>query len=167
MLGSSRARARVRRSVLVLVALAATSTFDAEALTIARDECAAVPLTEADWPTQNHDLSGTRANLAEATFSTDNVAGLQQRWRFDTPPGTQVYGTPAIAGGCVYAADSLGNVYSLSAADGSLNWVNHIGPVVPWINIVTASVTVSQDKVFVGDQGGTMHALDRATGDLV
>ena len=161
----TRARARTFRSIVAAAALAAVvpiavSAGDARAL---GDTCSA-PITDADWPMFNHDLAGSRSNPAEATFTPQNVGGLREVWRFDTPPGALVYGSPVIAGGCVYAADTLGNVYSLAAADGAVNWVSTASPVAAFPQAVTSTPVVTEDLVIVGDQSGIVHALGRADG---
>jgi polyvinyl alcohol dehydrogenase (cytochrome) len=109
-----------------------------------------------------HDVGGSRDNSAETALTKAVVQkGLRVTWRFKTP--APVYGTPAVVGGRVYAADTAGDVYALAASTGSVAWISHAGAAAfPYM--VTASPLVTDTSVIIGDQNGTVWALDRATG---
>jgi outer membrane protein assembly factor BamB len=116
------------------------------------------------WPMYAHDVAGSRVNAAERTLSPSSLrAGLAVLWR-SAVPGGPVYGTPAVSGGRVYAANVAGNVFALDASDGRLLWLAHVGPVATFPVVVTASVLLTDTEVIVGDQSGTVWALDQATG---
>lgn len=128
---------------------------------LAAPTTAAVPAGE--WRMYTSDVTGSRVNPDETVLSAANVGGLRQAWRYQAPGGP-VYGTPAVSGGTVYAADVSGFVFALDAATGAQRWLTRVGTVTPYPFQLTASPLVTDTAVVVGDLGGTVYALDRATG---
>jgi glucose dehydrogenase len=133
-----------------------------------------------DWPMYNRDVIGTRHNPAERTLGRDNVGRLVEKWRFPARGSAEVvgiiHGTPAVVNGHVYfGTETFPTVYKL-APDGKVKWTYppRTGarpgepqlaqglPVAGFMN----SPLVAEDVVYIGDLGGTVYALDRATGAL-
>lgn len=107
-----------------------------------------------DWPMYGHDIFGTR-HAVEHKLSPRTVGKLKLEWSFAT--AGVVNGTPAVVDGVIYAGDSTGRVYAVTAA-GAQKWSSKLDAA------VTASVLVHRGVVVVGDQAGTVYGLDRATG---
>ena len=66
--------------------------------------------------------------------------------------------SPALWGGAVYFGSGDGNVYSLDAASGTLNWKFQTG------DVVHASPAISDGTLFIGSWDSYFYALDAATG---
>jgi outer membrane protein assembly factor BamB len=120
---------------------------------------------DADWPMYNHDPSGSRFNDAEKKLGAANISDAQVLWDFQIPDAS-VSGTPAVVGGAVYAGDSSGRVWAVSASDGTYIWDTQLsGP-------ITASALVTAKLVIIGvhgnfvDSGANLYGLDRRTGEI-
>jgi glucose dehydrogenase len=131
----------------------------------------------ADWATYNYDLIGTRHNVAEKTLGRDNVAKLEEKWRFPGKDAGEVVGvihaTPMIVNGYVYfGTTTMPAIYKLTP-EGKVRWVYKnteqrsmmpaSGASVPTSGFLNA-VLVTSDSVFAADAGGYLYALDRFTG---
>jgi glucose dehydrogenase len=130
-----------------------------------------------DWPMYNRDVRGWRYNPAERWLSRDNVARLVEKWRFP-PEGSAeklgvVHAVSVVNGYVYFGTETMPAVYKLSP-DGQLKWVYRPpsrsltenlarGFGLPSSGFMNAPL-VTQDHVYVGDVGGTIYALDRATG---
>ncbi len=66
--------------------------------------------------------------------------------------------SPTLFAGAVYFGSGDGNVYSLEAASGKLNWKFQTG------DVVHASPAVSDGTVYIGSWDSFFYALDAATG---
>jgi glucose dehydrogenase len=134
-----------------------------------------------DWPTYNHDLLGTRHNTGETALGRDNVAHLEEKWRFPARDSGEkvgvIHATPVIVEGYVYfGTATMPAVYKLGP-DGKQKWVYRNpdqafklsdllpgkDPGVPTAGFLN-SVLVTNDTVFAADAGGYLYALDRANG---
>src|ERR1700759_5589761 len=75
-----------------------------------------------DWPQPNGDVRGTRA--VDATgISSQTVAGLQVRWRFRLPAGSDfgsIASTPVVLGNTVYLQTLGSSVYALDLSTGRI-----------------------------------------------
>jgi FG-GAP-like repeat/PQQ-like domain len=92
-------------------------------LVLAVSLLAATPLTAsaADWPTFHGD------NTRQGNDSTDpRLANPAPGWSSVQLDGA-IYGQPVVVGGQVIVATENNTVYSLSAADGSVQWFRHLG----------------------------------------
>jgi polyvinyl alcohol dehydrogenase (cytochrome) len=131
-----------------------------------------------DWTTYNYDVLGTRHNRAEKKLGRDNVAGLEEKWRFPPRLSLQLVGvihaTPVVVNGHVYfGTATLPAVYKLSP-DGKLKW-SYSNPDagkktgkeasfgVPDSGFLNSPL-VTKDTVFINDVGGWIYALVRSTG---
>lgn len=90
---------------------------------------------------------------------------LELLWEHDAPDG--VPGTPAIADGRVYVGILHGELLCLDLTSGELVWsyrsIESDDPE-EFAPGFQAPVTVTADLVISGDEDGTLHAVDRATG---
>jgi outer membrane protein assembly factor BamB len=78
------------------------------------------------------------------------------RWRAETAGGN-VYGSLAARGGVVYGGGTGHDFYAVDAATGERRWRAELGE-------HATSPAVGPESVVVGDEAGTVHARDRATG---
>ena len=74
--------------------------------------------------------------------------------------GAATTSTPAVVDGVVYLPAWDGKVYALHAADGSPVWTATLP------NLIDSSPSVSADRVFVSDNKGFVHAIDRQSGEV-
>lgn len=124
---------------------------------------------DGDWPMYNHDAKGSRFNDAETTLGISNVGDAQVLWSFELQDAS-VSGTPVVVGGMVYAGDSSGRFWGVSAADGTPRWHTQLsGP-------ISASALVTGNLVVIGvwgvygesfSSGARLYGLDRLSGDVV
>lgn len=78
-----------------------------------------------------------------------------ETWAYETPDW--VWGAPAVADGVVYFGDLKGNVFALSAADGSLIWQKTVtGP-------VQTSPIVADNVVYLVSQGDVQAKTGQVT----
>ena len=116
----------------------------------------------------------------DGNFYAVDVATGQLRWKFQTvgehrytathlhgsqpaaeamPDPFDVYlSSPLVAQGAVFFGSGDGNVYSLHASDGSLNWKFHTN------DVVHASPVIADGKLYIGSWDSYFYALDTATG---
>lgn len=111
---------------------------------------------DSEWSFFGHDLHNTRSNTVETAIDRDSVADLQLLWEHT---GVETTSTPAVVDGVVYFADWDGRVLARSVEDGAEVWTSDVSD-----TSISASLAVTDDHVFVGDQAGTFYALDRQTG---
>jgi polyvinyl alcohol dehydrogenase (cytochrome) len=84
-------------------------------------------VTQNDWPMYNHDVLGTRFNPAEQILTPASVKQLKIEWIF--PTNGDVYATPSVVNGCVYAGDTSGTFYALTSSGAPL-WKRKVkGPI--------------------------------------
>ena len=116
----------------------------------------------------------------DGNFYAVDVATGQLRWKFQTagehrytathlhgsqpaaeamPDPFDVYlSSPLVAQGAVFFGSGDGNVYSLHASDGSLNWKFHTN------DVVHASPVIADGRLYIGSWDSYFYALDAATG---
>ncbi|MEW4529976.1 PQQ-binding-like beta-propeller repeat protein [Maioricimonas sp. JC845] len=111
------------------------------------------------WPDFRN--GSTLQGIARGTLP-DN---LQLLWEVTTPDG--VTSTPAIAEGRVYAGTISGDLFCLDLKTGKPFWKYHsIESTDPdeFAPGFLAPVSIDASTVFVGDDSGVFHAVERATG---
>lgn len=111
------------------------------------------PGADTEWRFFGHDLHNTRSNTVEAAIGRDSVAGLELLWEHT---GVEATSTPAVVDGVVYFADWDGRILARSVEDGAEVWTSDVSD-----TSISASLAVTEERVFVGDQAGTFYALDR------
>lgn len=118
-----------------------------------------------DWPMANHDLRGTRAQLA-TRIGTTTVDELELVWSYDVP-GDGLFGnlttTPLVLGDTVYVGALDGSVHAVDLHDGTPRWavpraVTVFGP---------AGVAVGHDKVFGISEPDVVAAHDASDGSVL
>ena len=109
-----------------------------------------------------------------------NAADGQLKWKFETGgerryAGTHIHGaqpasetmpdpfdfylsSPAVWNGAVFFGSGDGNIYSVNAAAGTVNWKFKTG------DVVHASPAIADGTLFVGSWDSYFYALDAATG---
>jgi polyvinyl alcohol dehydrogenase (cytochrome) len=117
-----------------------------------------------DWPMYNHDVDGTRFNPAEATLTPESVRGLKIKWIF--PTEGDVYATPSVVSGMVYAGDTSGSFYALTSS-GALLWKTKVKGPITDSALLTNGPGGTDGMVIFGDQAGYIYGLKRSTGELV
>lgn len=109
------------------------------------------------WTMFGGDLSNSRSNPTSKVAAA-SLKSFHRVWQFQGPAVTS---TPAIVDGILYFSGWDAKVNAVHAADGSKVWTT------PVPHLVDSSPTVTQDRVFVSDNNGLVHALDRGTGAIV
>jgi outer membrane protein assembly factor BamB len=116
----------------------------------------------------------------DGNFYAVDAAGGQLRWKFQTEgerrfAGKHLHGaypdgetmpdpfdcylsSPVLWSGAVYFGSGDGNVYSLDAASGKLNWKFKTR------DVVHASPAIADGTLFIGSWDSNFYALDAATG---
>ena len=94
----------------------------------------------------------------EHRFSATHLHGTQPVAETMPDPFDVFLSSPVIASGAVFFGSGDGNVYSLNADSGTLNWKFKTG------DVVHASPALADGTVFVGSWDSYLYALDAATG---
>jgi len=143
----------------------------------ARPAAAARPSDPHDWPMYNRDVLGTRHNPAERTLSRDTVPQLVEKWRFPPAESGEKIGVVhavVVVNGHVYFGTEVNPTFYKLGPDGKVKW-SYRNPAanakpssggsfgLPTTGFMNAAL-VWGDAVYVGDLGGMIYALDRATG---
>jgi polyvinyl alcohol dehydrogenase (cytochrome) len=137
--------------------------------------CAAPDVRGGEWPFYSGTLDGHRDQPREKAINAGNVAELGVAWKASTPDGGVIHSTPVVAGGCVYTATDLGNVYALNADTGKVVWTQALGEGVQGSSTfegagIVGSPAVAGGLVYVGattPKASVLSALDQATGKVV
>jgi outer membrane protein assembly factor BamB len=108
----------------------------------------------------SYDARGSRDNTSEHTLSPKNVSQLSTTWSFPTP--TPITGTPAVAGGKVFAADYDGNAYALDETTGALIWEMNVG-----VAVTASPLVTPQGVVVFGDNQGNILGQSAENGQLL
>lgn len=116
----------------------------------------------------------------DGLFAVDVESG-EIEWQFGDVPEGSDWTALTVADGTLYAGQDSsyeefpsGNVFAVDATTGELTWSLNVDEPVGAVEsiIVSSSPTVAGGVVFIGtagfrDEGGTMYALDGATGEAV
>lgn len=94
----------------------------------------------------------------EHRFSAKHLHGVQPVGETMPDPFDAYLSSPAVLNGAVYFGSGDGNVYSLNAQAGTLNWKFKTG------DIVHASPAIADGLVFIGSWDSYFYALDASTG---
>ena len=166
------------RLPLLLMAIAAvTATGFAQIASRGARDFSAAALTmppTAGWPTHGGNLYNQRYSPLKA-INRDNVAQLKGVWRTQlrgsgTAPQYSGFGQPVVHDGVAYVSTGANDVFALSVDSGEILW-QYAAQLDPKITSVCCGwnnkgVTLSEDKVFIGQLDGQLVALDRATGKV-
>lgn len=114
---------------------------------------------KASWASFRHDLSQT--GVATTTLPDK----LEKLWEVEL--GEQILATAAIVGDFVYVPCLSGELVCLEKATGKRVWAYKSVEVVPANSFAPgfkSSPTVTDDSIYLGDEEGVFHAIDRETG---
>jgi outer membrane protein assembly factor BamB len=98
------------------------------------------------------------ATAGEHRFTAKHIHGSLPEGEAMPDPFDCYLSSPMISGGNVYFGSGDGNIYSLEAASGKLNWKFQTG------DVVHASPAIADGVLFVGSWDSYFYALDAATG---
>src|SRR5579859_1137499 len=98
------------------------------------------------------------ATAGERRFAGKHLHGALPEGETMPDPFDCYLSSPAVCGGAVYFGSGDGNVCSLDAAAGKLNWKFQTG------DVVHASPAIADGTVFVGSWDSYFYAIDAATG---
>jgi outer membrane protein assembly factor BamB/SAM-dependent methyltransferase len=115
---------------------------------------AALPISDADWPTYRGD---NRRTASSPVALPDSMRLLWQR----DPPRPHVPAPPAAAGGLVFIAGADGKVRALDGASGAPRW--EFATPAP----IKAAPTVWEGRVYAGSGDGHVYALEATSGRLL
>lgn len=122
------------------------------------------------------DLQNTRFQDRPGLTAAD-LPRLKLKWVF-AYPGAVVYGQPTLVGKQILTSGSGGYLFSLDADSGCTHWVYNAGAtlrstsLVGSVHIPSAKThskksLATKELVWIGDDKGTLHAVDTHTGTLV
>jgi outer membrane protein assembly factor BamB len=156
-------------TLLAIVALAAAALQTAAARADA--DCTAAP-SSGDWPLYGRDLSNSRAQPAEHALDATKARALTARFVFSSAGAGgngNIQSTPTVAGGCVFVATDLGDVFALDASNGHIVWHKTFFVAQTRLGgVVTGAVAIDGPRalVAVSDAGKPfVAALDVTNGD--
>lgn len=92
----------------------------------------------------------------DASLLAVDAASGAERWRFVPPDGRGLH-SPSVDGGAVYISTDR-NLYALAPDDGTILWTREGEP---WN---TAGIAIADATLYAIAAGGTLYALDAATG---
>jgi outer membrane protein assembly factor BamB len=115
----------------------------------------AAPAAQDDWPQYHYAANQQNFNPKETLLSVHNVNQLVLVWKYTT--GGQVFSSPAVAGGILYAGSD--NIYALNASTGALLWKYTNGQ-------TFSSPAVFNGMVYAVSSDDYLYALDARTGTL-
>jgi eukaryotic-like serine/threonine-protein kinase len=98
------------------------------------------------------------ATGGEHRFSAKHLHGSQPAAETMPDPFDVYLSSPLVSQGSVYFGSGDGNIYSLEAASGKLNWKFHTG------DVVHASPVIANGTLYIGSWDSYFYALDAATG---
>ncbi|HKU39692.1 MAG TPA: PQQ-binding-like beta-propeller repeat protein [Polyangiales bacterium] len=113
--------------------------------------------SEQDWSSFGVDLTNSRNNVGEKALSVESVKGLKELWTFR---GASTTCTPAVVDGVIYLTTWDGKVTAMRLDDGMKVWSTMLP------DLIDSSPSVTATQVFVSDDNGSVHALDRTTGKV-
>ncbi|HET6175666.1 MAG TPA: PQQ-binding-like beta-propeller repeat protein [Candidatus Sulfotelmatobacter sp.] len=94
----------------------------------------------------------------EKRFAGKHLHGVQPIVETMPDPFDCYLSSPVVWNGAVYVGSGDGNIYSLNAATGALNWKFKTG------DVVHASPAIADGTLFIGSWDSYFYALDAATG---
>ena len=121
------------------------------------------------WSGWGADPANRRFEKAsEAGMGAADVAKLKLQWAFGMGDGTSVRSQAAIGNGSVFVASLTGEVNSLEARTGCVQWTFKAeGTVRSGISFAVESGTTRQPRVYFADDRANTYALNAATGALL
>ena len=123
----------------------------------------------AQWKGWGANYANTRfVNTQTAGITAADVPKLKLMWAFGLGDGTSVRSQVAVAEGHVFAANLTGQVYSLDAHSGCIQWAfDGRNPVRSSIVFGPDSHGGKRSAVFFGDQAANVYSVEASTGKLL
>ncbi len=109
-------------------------------------------------PPKMASCTGNLRPKGERRFTAKHLHGSLPAAETMPDPFDVYLSSPLIWKGAVYAGSGDGNVYSLNASTGTLNWKFQTG------DVVHASPVISNGTLYIGSWDSYFYALDAATG---
>jgi polyvinyl alcohol dehydrogenase (cytochrome) len=121
------------------------------------------------WMGWGADPANTRfAHAATAGIASADVPKLELKWAFGLGDGTSVHSQVAVGGSRVFVANMTGQVYSLDADSGCIEWTFEVGKAVRSpIVLGPADRSGKQTALFFGETDANEYAVDAANGKLI
>ncbi|MHB1937502.1 MAG: outer membrane protein assembly factor BamB family protein [Acidobacteriaceae bacterium] len=131
-------------------------------------QCKGAPLGGAaapSWTSWGNGVANLRFQSAQAAgLTAANVPQLRLKWAFAAPGVTLMRAQPAVfAGRLIFAAGSA--VYALDPRTGCTYWNTHVTS--PVRSAIAIASPAGIPLAFFGDQGGSVHAVEVASGKPV
>ena len=126
-------------------------------------------LESSRWKGWGVDMANSRfADAATAGIAASDVPKLKLKWAFGLGDGTAVRSQVTIGGGHVFVANLTGQVYSLDAKTGCIQWTFDAGrPIRSPIMLGPANGPGKPIAIYFGDQGAHVYSVDASTGKLL
>src|SRR5262245_53485275 len=120
------------------------------------------------WNGFGQNASNTRFQAAPAAgLTAADVPKLKLKWAFGLPGDVQSWAGITLAGGRLFFGSIQGNVYSIDAKTGCVQWAFDAGAIVRTAISVGPLGGTGRYGAFFGDARGNAYAVDAATGALV
>jgi polyvinyl alcohol dehydrogenase (cytochrome) len=120
------------------------------------------------WNGFGQNASNTRFQPAPAAgLDGADVPRLKLKWAFGLPGDVQSWAGITLAGGRLFFGSIHGNVYSLDAKTGCVQWAFDAGAIVRTAVSIGPLGSTGRHGAFFGDARGNAYAVDAATGALV
>ena len=126
---------------------------------------AATTANPADWTGWGGSPNGTGYRTeAQAGLTGAKVSSLELRWAFGFPGGTVTRSQPSVAGNQLVIGSQFGEVYSLDAKTGCIQWVYQADAGVKGVVAISGSDGRGKRTAVAVGFTGTVAALDLETG---
>ena len=145
------------------------ATLPASAFCSVKSQTSPIVLESSRWKGWGADAVNSRfADNATAGVSVADVPKLKLKWAFGLGDGTAVHSQVAVGGGHVFVASLTGQVYSLDAKTGCIEWIFDAGrPVRSPIVVGPADASTKTVAIYFGDLGAHVYSVDASTGKLL
>ena len=129
----------------------------------------ASPSNKAEWQGWGADLSNSRfADAATAGITSADVPKLKLKWAFGLGEGPTVRSQVVVGAGHLFVANMTGQLYSLDASSGCIEWTFDAGKRIQ-SSLVFGAVDRDgkQSAVYFGDAAANVYGVDASTGKLL
>jgi polyvinyl alcohol dehydrogenase (cytochrome) len=135
----------------------------------ARPQPSPIVLDSSRWKGWGADVVNSRfADTATAGITAADVPKLKLKWAFGLGDGTAARSQVAVGGGHVFAGNLTGQVFSLDAKTGCIQWTFDAGrPVRSPIVLGSANNSGARPAIYFGDLGAHVYSVDASTGRLL
>ena len=125
------------------------------------------PLAGPSWNGWGHGITNARFQSADAAgMKADDLPRLALKWSFGFPGATSAGTQPVVAGGRVYVASAMGDVFVLDAKTGCVHWTLEVEAG------IRSAITLEQRGngaliAYFGDQDANVYAVDASIGKVL